>query len=39
VLGIDQRCIGRFRGVIPFSGGGFSARILRGGDDFKVFIV
>jgi hypothetical protein len=36
VFGIDQSGIGRFGGVIPFSGRGFSAGILGGGDDLKV---
>jgi hypothetical protein len=39
VLGIDQRGVGRFGGIVPFAGGGFSAGVLRGGDDFEVFIV
>jgi hypothetical protein len=38
VLGVDQRGVGGFRGVVPFTGCGFSAGILRGGYYFKVFI-
>jgi hypothetical protein len=37
VPGVDQRCIGGLRGVVPFSGGCFSAGILGGGDDFEIF--
>jgi hypothetical protein len=37
VFGIDQRGVGGFRGVVPFSGGGFSTGVLSGGDDFEVF--
>jgi hypothetical protein len=39
VLGVDQRSVGRFRGVVPFSGSSFSACVLRGGDDLKIFVV
>jgi hypothetical protein len=39
VLGVDQRGVRRFGGVVPFSGGGFSASVLRRGDDFEIFIM
>jgi hypothetical protein len=39
VLNIDQRGVGRFRGVVPFSGGGFSTGVLGGGDDFEIPIL
>jgi hypothetical protein len=39
VLGIDQSGVSCFRGVVPFSGGGFSAGVLRGGDDFEILIL
>jgi hypothetical protein len=36
VLGIDQRGVGGFGGVVPLTRGGFSAGVLSGGDDFEV---
>jgi hypothetical protein len=39
VFGIDERGVGGFGGVVPFSGGGFAPGILGGGDDFKILIV
>jgi len=39
VLGVDERGERRFGGVVPFAGGAFASGILRGGDDFEVFIV
>jgi hypothetical protein len=37
MFGIDQRGVGGFRGVVPFTGGGFSTGVLGGGNDFEVF--
>ena len=34
--GIDQRRVGRLRGVIPLARGRFAAGVLRDGDDFEV---
>jgi hypothetical protein len=39
VLGVDERCIGGLRGVVPFSGCCFATGILGGGYDFEVVIV
>jgi hypothetical protein len=39
VLGVDERGVSRFRGVVPFSGCGLATGVLRGGDDFEVFIL
>jgi hypothetical protein len=39
VLGIDQRSVGSFRGVVPFAGGGFSSGILGGGDNLEILIL
>jgi len=38
VQDVDQRGEGGFRGVVPFSGCGFSAGVLGGGYDFEVLI-
>jgi hypothetical protein len=39
MLGVDQSGVGRFRGIVPFSGGRFSARILRGGHDLEILVM
>jgi hypothetical protein len=39
VLGVDQRGVGGFGGVVPLTRGGFSAGVLGGGDDFEVIAV
>jgi hypothetical protein len=39
MLHVDQSRIRRFGGVVPFSSGGFPARVLCGGDDFKILVV
>jgi hypothetical protein len=39
VLGVDQRDVGGFRGVVPFAGGCFASGILRRGDDFEILIL
>jgi hypothetical protein len=36
VLGVDERGVSGFRGVVPFSGCGLASGILRGGYDFKI---
>jgi hypothetical protein len=36
MLGVDERGERRLGGVVPLTGGCFSARVLRGGDDLEV---
>jgi len=39
MLHVDQRRVGRLGGVVILASGGFTAGILRGGDNFEILIL